>query len=63
VVNLTLDLDALGLEQPLRAWAPAVEGLQDAAEIELGAVPVPAGQGLFVRVEGTGTGSIPPGDG
>jgi len=53
VIDLTLDLDALGLEQPLRAWAPAVEGLQEGAELDhldLRAVPVPARQGLFLRL-------------
>jgi hypothetical protein len=51
LVDVTLDLETLGLEQPLRAWTPAVEGLQAAAEVDLAAVPVPAGQGLFLRLE------------
>jgi hypothetical protein len=35
----------------VRAYAPDVEGIQTAAEIDLSAVPVPAGQGLFVVVQ------------
>jgi hypothetical protein len=57
VVELTLDLEALGIDGPLRAWAPAVEGLQDDAEVDPGAVFVPAGQGLFVRLEGARAGA------
>jgi len=38
----------------VRAYAPAVEGLQEAADIDLSAVRVPAGMGLFVVVEGGG---------
>ncbi|MGD8817773.1 MAG: DUF6067 family protein, partial [Acidobacteriota bacterium] len=51
VIDLRLDLD---IDGPLRAWAPAVEGLQDDAEVDPAAVFVPAGQGLFVRLEGVG---------
>jgi len=54
VVNLTTDLAALGLAGGTSAWAPAVEGLQEAAEIDLSAVPVPAGQGLFVLLRDAG---------
>ncbi|MEZ5316825.1 MAG: DUF6067 family protein [Vicinamibacterales bacterium] len=49
-VALDLDLAALGLSGPLRVWAPAVEGLQAAAEIDPSAVVVPANQGLFLRI-------------
>jgi hypothetical protein len=58
VIDLRLDLDALGLEQPLRAWTPAVEGLQDAAELDLGALRVPTGQGLFLRLAPASAGDI-----
>ena len=51
VVELSLDLDALGLGPDVRAWAPAVEGLQAETEVELSAVRVPAGQGLFLILE------------
>jgi hypothetical protein len=54
VVDLTVDLSALGLEGGFRAYAPAVEGLQAAAELDLSAVPIPAGQGLFVVVDDAG---------
>jgi hypothetical protein len=51
VVQLSVDLEALGLEPDVRARAPAVEGLQAEEEVDLSAVRVPAGQGLFVVVE------------
>ena len=51
VVELSVDLDALGLGPDIRAWAPEVEGLQAEAKVDLSAVRVPAGQGLFVVVE------------
>jgi len=51
IVELSLDNDALGLGPDVRAWAPAVEGLQAETEVELSAVRVPAGQGLFLIVE------------
>ncbi|MGW8265853.1 MAG: glycoside hydrolase domain-containing protein [Longimicrobiales bacterium] len=34
----------------LRVYAPAVEGLQPESEVDLSAVPVPAGMGLFLMV-------------
>jgi len=51
VVDLSVDLEALGLGPDARAWAPAVEGLQVEADVDLMAVRVPAGLGLFVVVE------------
>ena len=51
VVELSLDLQALGLGPDAVAWAPEVEGLQAEVEVDLSAVRVPAGQGLFVVVE------------
>ncbi len=51
VVDLSVDLEALGLGPDARAWAPAVEGLQAESDVDLMAVRVPAGQGLFVIVE------------
>jgi hypothetical protein len=65
-VSVSVDWQALGLEDPvsaptrMRAYAPAVGGLQDAAEVDLSAVRVPAGMGLFVVVE-TGGGLGRPG--
>jgi hypothetical protein len=53
VVELSVDFEALGLGADIRAYAPAVEGLQAEAEVDLSAVRVPAGQGLFVVVEST----------
>jgi hypothetical protein len=50
VVQLSVDLEALGLGPDVSARAPAVEGLQAEAEVDLSAVRVPAGQGLFVVV-------------
>ncbi len=50
IVSLTLNPDALGVASGMRAQAPAVEGLQSAAEIDVSRVPVPANQGLFVIV-------------
>ncbi|UCC26513.1 MAG: hypothetical protein JSU98_05285 [Gemmatimonadales bacterium] len=51
VVDLSLDLQALGLTAGARARAPAVEGLQPGGEVALDAVRVPAGMGLWVVVE------------
>jgi hypothetical protein len=52
ILSLTLEPEGLGLEESslsgLQATAPAVAGLQEAKEIDLSAVPVPAGQGLFI---------------
>lgn len=50
-VSLTMDLAAMGLSGNLRVYAPAVAGLQEFAEVDPAAVVVPAGQGLFLRVE------------
>jgi hypothetical protein len=50
VLDLSMDLEALGLGGDASAWAPAVEGLQEEAEVDLSAVAVPAGMGLFVRL-------------
>ena len=58
VVEVTLDLEGLGIAGSVRSWAPAVEGLQADAEVDLGAVPVPAGQGLFLRLEPVSAGDI-----
>jgi hypothetical protein len=49
-VSLTLDPGALGMGSGVRAHAPAVEGLQVAAEVDLSRVRVPANEGLFVIV-------------
>jgi hypothetical protein len=50
-VGLELDLGALGLGEGARAYAPPVAGLQEGGEVDLSAVSVPAGQGLWVVVE------------
>jgi hypothetical protein len=50
-VSLELDLAAMGLPANVRVYAPAVAGLQPAAEVNPRAVVVPAKQGLFLRVE------------
>jgi len=34
----------------VRAWAPEVTGLQTESEVDLSAVQVPAGMGVFIRV-------------
>ncbi len=51
VVNLELDTDVLGLGPSPAASAPSVEGLQPGGPVDLSAVRVPAGQGLWVVVE------------
>jgi hypothetical protein len=51
VVSLSMDLETLGFGPDVRAWAPTVEGLQTEAEVDLSAVRVPAGQGVFLVVE------------
>jgi hypothetical protein len=51
VVDLVLHRDALGLGPDLVGRAPAVEGLQDGGPVDLSAVRVPAGKGLWVVVE------------
>jgi hypothetical protein len=50
-ISLAMDLRALGFTGPVRVYAPAVEGLQAAAEIDPAAVVIPANQGLYLRVE------------
>jgi len=40
-----------GFNPSIRAFAPRVEGLQEERKLDLSAVPVPAGQGLFVLLE------------
>ncbi|MFT5142167.1 MAG: hypothetical protein ACI80V_000372 [Rhodothermales bacterium] len=50
VLDLSIDLDALGLAGPLVLEAPAVLGLQDAGLVDQTAVRVPAGMGLFVTM-------------
>jgi hypothetical protein len=60
VVKLELDWGALGLggemgaerPQSLRVYTPEVDGLQAEADVDLSAVRVPAGMGLWVIVEG-----------
>jgi len=49
---LTLDMDrgALGIEPDAVATAPAVAGLQEGGPVDLSAVRVPAGEGLWVVV-------------
>ena len=46
-----MDLGAMGLSGDLRVYAPAVSGLQEFTEVDPSSVVVPAGQGLFLRVE------------
>jgi len=41
----------LGLGDEVRAYTPAVEGLQAGGEVELSAVRVPGGMGLWVVIE------------
>jgi hypothetical protein len=55
-VTLTLDPGALSVGSEMRAHAPAVEGLQGAAQVDLSRVQVPANQGLFVLVRSGGEG-------
>jgi len=40
--------DASGAETSIRAFTPAVEGLQAAGEVDLSAVKIPAGTGLWI---------------
>jgi hypothetical protein len=49
-VSLTFDPVILGEMSGGRAYAPAVEGLQAASEVDLSRVSIPANQGLFVIV-------------
>jgi len=53
VVKLSLDLEALGFGENVRAYSPAVEELQQEGELDLSAVRVPAGMGLWIVVEGS----------
>lgn len=55
-VNLTLDSERLGEISEFRAHAPAVDGLQNSADVDLSRVLVPANQGLFVIVRSGGGG-------
>lgn len=50
-VRLTLDPAVLDPGVAWRAYAPAVDGLQPEAPVDLEAVRIPANQGLFVRVD------------
>jgi len=50
VVNLTLDTEALGGFVGRSAHAPSVKGLQEAADVDLSRVPVPANKGLYLIV-------------
>jgi len=52
VVDLAVDFAALRLSADVSARAPAVEGLQESGDVDLGAVRVPAGQGLWIVVGG-----------
>jgi hypothetical protein len=52
VIDLSVDLAALGLPSDASAHAPEVAGLQEAGEVDLGMLRVPAGQGLWVVVGG-----------
>jgi len=49
-VHLDVDRARLGLADGAAAVAPEVEGLQAGLDVDLSAVPVPAGRGLFVVV-------------
>jgi hypothetical protein len=48
VVDLEVDFEALGFGDGIRAFAPSVEGLQGGGEVDLSAVVVPAGMGVFL---------------
>lgn len=53
VIRLELDWEALGLDEgadAVVATTPAVAGLQEAGPVDLSAVRVPAGQGLFIVI-------------
>ncbi len=46
--------DSTGAPVVIRTYAPGVEGLQEAQELDLSAVRVPANQGLFILIRPTG---------
>ncbi len=48
VIDLKVDFEAIGLENEVRAYAPSVGGLQEATEVDLSAVEVPAEMGVFL---------------
>ncbi len=50
-IALTMNLAAMGFTGAVRVYAPAVEGLQQAHEVDPAAVVIPAKQGIFLRVE------------
>jgi hypothetical protein len=52
VVALEVDTETLGLGPDIQATAPSVNGLQSGGPVDLSAVRVPAGQGLWVVVSG-----------
>ena len=52
LIDLAVDFEALGLPADAPARAPAVEGLQEAGAVDLSAVRVPAGRGLWVLLGG-----------
>lgn len=49
-VSLTMNLKAMGFTGPVRVYAPAVEGLQAAHEVDPTRVVVPAKQGVYLRL-------------
>jgi hypothetical protein len=51
-IALAMNLPAMGFAGPVRVYAPAVPGLQPAAEVDPARVVIPAKQGLYLRVEG-----------
>jgi hypothetical protein len=53
-VRLTVDEAALNITPEWSAVAPAVEGLQSTAEVDLSAVRIPANQGLFILIRPVG---------
>jgi hypothetical protein len=51
IVRLSVDPTVLGNSADWRIVAPAVEGLQSAAEVDLASVRIPANQGLFILMQ------------
>jgi hypothetical protein len=51
IVRLSVDSTVLGNSADWRIVAPAVEGLQSAAEVDLASVRIPANQGLFILMQ------------